>query len=104
MRFKGLGTRDKLLNMDKDAFNELTLEEQRKVFIKAPQALSKSLYIKLYEGKTVQIITSRIIRGISSRKDDQIIAFMRQSFMIKDLKPSTEMKEIKYKEDKIKKI
>lgn len=89
MRFKGVGSRDKLIEgMTRQEFEKLEINEKAKLYETFKPALCEQLYIDLVNGKPVHILCSQIKKNIVL-KDEQSTSYSKltQVFMYKTINP-----------------
>ena len=84
IRFKGVGKRDKIINLSQEEFNKLTLIEKYNLYLKAKPALSEELYKKLAYGESVNLLSSQIKRNLGINK----VSSLSQVFVLKKVSSS----------------
>ena len=84
IRFKGIGTRDKIINLSQNKFNKLTTTEKYNLYLKSKPALSEELYKKLANGETVNLLSSQIKRNLGKNK----LSSLNQVFVLKKVSAS----------------
>ena len=89
MRFKGISSRDRIIDMPLEDFEKLSIKEKFKLYESLPPALSEKLYKTLTDKKPVTVLCSQIRRvAVINNGDSCVFTTLQQVFMFKTIKPN----------------
>lgn len=87
LRFKGVGKKDKILDMSKEDFMKLTTIEKTELYHKLKPALGdQTLYARLCAGEDANIVCSQLRKTINNNDTDMDTFNINQVFMFKTIK------------------
>lgn len=80
-RLKGIGSRDKIINMTEKEYKKLTIKQQFNLFQKSESALSQMMYRKMVLNEPVNLICSQIKKVVSDKANN--LFKLKQIFLFK---------------------